>query len=50
MGVAEMVRVAGLIDEVLQAPEDTAVLERVHGKVRALAAEFPLYPAARVAV
>ena len=50
MGVAEMVRVAGLIDEVLQAPDDVATLERVHDKVRALAAEFPLYPAARVAV
>jgi glycine hydroxymethyltransferase len=50
MGAAEMVRVAALIDEVLTAPEDAAVLERVHGKVRALAAEFPLYPAARVTV
>ena len=50
MGVQEMVRVADLIDEVLKTPDDVATLERVHGKVRALAAEFPLYPAARVAV
>jgi len=50
MGTAEMVRVADLIDEVLRAPEDEATLGRVHDKVRALAAEFPLYPAARVAV
>jgi glycine hydroxymethyltransferase len=50
MGAAEMVRVAALIDDVLTASEDAAVLPRVHDKVRALAAEFPLYPAARVAV
>jgi len=50
MGVKEMVRVADLIDEVLKAPDDVATLERVHAKVRALAAEFPLYPAARVSV
>ncbi|MHB1311503.1 MAG: serine hydroxymethyltransferase [Gemmatimonadaceae bacterium] len=50
MGVKEMVRVADLIDEVLKAPDDAATLARVHGKVREMAAEFPLYPAARVAV
>ena len=47
MGTAEMVRVAELIDEVLNAPEDEANLGRVHAKVRVLAGEFPLYPAAR---
>jgi glycine hydroxymethyltransferase len=50
MGTAEMARVAALIDEVLSAPGDAAVLARVHAKVRALAAEFPLYPGARVPV
>jgi len=46
MGTSEMVRVAALIDEVLQAPDDEATASRVHEKVRALAAEFPLYPRA----
>jgi len=50
MGVAEMMRIAALIDEVLTAPVDDAVISRVHEKVRALAGEFPLYPAARVTV
>jgi glycine hydroxymethyltransferase len=50
MGAGEMVRVAELIDEVLQAPDDDAAIRRVHDKVRALAGEFPLYPEARVAV
>lgn len=50
MGTGEMVRVAELIDEVLRAPEDEATIFSVHEKVRALAAEFPLYPAARVTV
>ena len=50
MGTAEMVRVAALIDEVLQAPEDPAVHARVHDKVRALAVEFPLYPGVRAIV
>ncbi len=39
-----MVRIAALIDRVLQAPEDGAVLEAVRADVRALAAQFPLYP------
>ncbi len=50
MGTAEMVRVAALIDEVLRAPEDPAVHDRVRAKVHALAAEFPLYPGAKAAV
>ena len=48
MGTGEMVRVAELIDEVLDAPDDEATLSRVHGKVRSLAGQFPLYPAASV--
>ena len=48
MGTGEMVRVAELIDEVLDAPNDEATLSRVHGKVRSLAGQFPLYPAASV--
>jgi len=50
MGTAEMVRVAALIDEVLRAPDDAATQGRVRDKVRALTAEFPLYPGARVGV
>ncbi len=48
MGTAEMLRVAELIDEVLLAPEDAETQARVKAKVHALAAEFPLYPAAKV--
>jgi glycine hydroxymethyltransferase len=50
MGTAEMVRVAELIDEVLQAPEDPATHARVRDKVRALSAEFPLYPGVKAEV
>ncbi|MBI2409145.1 MAG: serine hydroxymethyltransferase [Gemmatimonadetes bacterium] len=50
MGTAEMVRVAELIDEVLQAPEDPATHARVREKVRALSAEFPLYPGVKAGV
>ena len=42
---AEMVRIAELIDRVLQAPEDQANLAAVHADVKDLAANFPLYPA-----
>ncbi|MGZ8378686.1 MAG: serine hydroxymethyltransferase [Gemmatirosa sp.] len=45
MGEAEMARIAELMDRVLAAPEDAAVLEAVHADVRELAARFPLYPA-----
>jgi glycine hydroxymethyltransferase len=45
MKEGEMRRIASLIDRVLQAPEDDAVLGAVHREVRAMAAEFPLYPA-----
>jgi len=47
MGEAEMVQVAGLIDRVLQAPEDATVAAVVKAEVRALTAAFPLYPAAQ---
>ena len=43
MGEAEMVRIAALIDRVLSAPEDEAVLADVRTGVRKLAEEFPLY-------
>ena len=45
MGVAEMRRVAALIDTVLISPDDVAVRTRVHDEVRVLARAFPLYPA-----
>jgi glycine hydroxymethyltransferase len=41
----EMRRIADLIDRVLRAPEDEAVLRTARGEVRQLAGEFPLYPA-----
>jgi glycine hydroxymethyltransferase len=40
----EMQRIAGLIDRVLQAPEDQNILNTVRGEVRDLATSFPLYP------
>jgi glycine hydroxymethyltransferase len=45
----EMQRIAGMIDRVLDAPEDQAVLDAVRTEVRALAGEFPLYPTPAVA-
>jgi glycine hydroxymethyltransferase len=39
----EMVRIAGLIDRVLSAPEDAEVLAAVKRDVHAMTAEFPLY-------
>ena len=41
----EMLRIAALIDRVLQAPDDQANLRAVHNDVKDLAAGFPLYPA-----
>ena len=43
MGEAEMKAIAGFIAEVLAAPDDTAVQVSVHGRVKELAAAFPLY-------
>ncbi len=45
MGLGEMDQIAELIDAVLSAPEDDAVIERVHVEVKNLARKFPLYPA-----
>jgi glycine hydroxymethyltransferase len=44
MKEADMVRIAGLIDTALQAPDDAGVSERVRAEVRELTAGFPLYP------
>jgi len=44
MGTAEMVQVAALIDRVIAAPDDDAVLGAVRADVRTLTARFPLYP------
>lgn len=43
MGETEMTEIAGLIAEVLSAPEDETVRLRVRQKVEALTARFPLY-------
>ncbi len=43
MREAEMRRIAKLIDQVLEAPENESVLARVRGKVDELVAGFPLY-------
>jgi len=44
-GTAEAEEVANLIADVLDAPNDAAVLERVRGAVAALCAKFPVYGA-----
>jgi glycine hydroxymethyltransferase len=44
MDEAAMEQIASLIDRVLLAPEDESVLHAVKADVRALAAQFPLYP------
>ncbi|MGH7663019.1 MAG: serine hydroxymethyltransferase [Gemmatimonadaceae bacterium] len=44
MKESEMLQIAVLIDRVLTAPEDAAVLHAVRADVRELAAAFPLYP------
>ncbi|MGE5346591.1 MAG: serine hydroxymethyltransferase, partial [Acidithiobacillales bacterium] len=43
MGPAEMKTIAGWIGEVLAAPEDAAIQQRVLGRVHELTAAFPLY-------
>ena len=45
MKEGEMAQIAGLIDRVLAAPADAKVAEDVRDEVRALAGQFPLYPA-----
>ncbi|HSK18131.1 MAG TPA: serine hydroxymethyltransferase [Longimicrobiales bacterium] len=47
MGPAEMTRIGGWIAEVLNAPGDTGVVERVSAQVNELCAGFPLYPGFR---
>ena len=42
-GTNEMTQVGHLIADVLEAPEDAAVLARVREKVQALTAAFPVY-------
>jgi glycine hydroxymethyltransferase len=42
-GVDEAAQVGELIADVLDAPRDTAVIDRVRGKVGALTARFPVY-------
>jgi glycine hydroxymethyltransferase len=46
MGEEEMRRIAGLIDRVLQSPDDEDTATAVRDEVRALTASFPLYPGA----
>ncbi len=43
MGEAEMKLIASLIAEVLEAPQDETVHQKVIGKVKELTAQFPLY-------
>jgi glycine hydroxymethyltransferase len=50
MGVAEMARVAELIDRALRAAGDADALTAVRRDVRALTSAFPLYPVAAGAV
>jgi glycine hydroxymethyltransferase len=45
MKEGEMRRIATLIDRVLRTPEEQKTLDAVRAEVRALAGEFPLYPA-----
>jgi glycine hydroxymethyltransferase len=44
MREGEMNTIAGLIDRVLQGPDDPSVAETVRAEVRQLTAAFPLYP------
>ena len=43
MGEGEMATIAAMIGDVLSAPEDDAVLDRVRTDVHALTSKFPLY-------
>ena len=45
MDARAMEQIAGLIDRVLQAPDDTAVIDAVRADVKRLADNFPLYRA-----
>ena len=48
MREAEMKTIAGLINRVLEAPQDAAVAATVKKEVEVLAGRFPLYPAQKV--
>ena len=48
MGVAQMEKIAELIETVLASPEDVTVQQRVKEEVKIMALVFPLYPAAAV--
>jgi len=48
MGVAEMEKIAELIELVLASPADVSIQARVKDEVRSMAAAFPLYPTASV--
>ena len=41
---SEMDQIAGYIERVLTAPEDTAVIDMVRKEVERLCEKFPLYP------
>ena len=47
MGTDEMTRIADWMLEVLQAPDDVSVAERIRGEIRSLCQQFPV-PAAAV--
>jgi glycine hydroxymethyltransferase len=42
-GAAEAEKLGGLIADVLDAPQDEAVIARVRGEVKALCDRFPVY-------
>lgn len=44
MKEAEMKEIAALIDEVLRAPEDISMAQKVSAEVKELTSKFPLYP------
>lgn len=47
MGSAEMERIGAWIAQVLRAPEDAALKSKIHGEIRELCAQFPIYPELR---
>jgi glycine hydroxymethyltransferase len=44
MDTLEMAEISSIMGEVLRAPEDPPVRDRVRGRVRDLMARFPVYP------
>ncbi|MGH9847664.1 MAG: serine hydroxymethyltransferase, partial [Blastocatellia bacterium] len=43
MGETEMKQIGAMIAEILQAPADEAVCQRIKGQVKEMTAQFPLY-------